>query len=556
VPGIVPGPRRLSITIETSPAWDFTMIAYFVSITTARKDLAKAKFLAFLTGIVLSLLFLAGTMAGQPRTGNIYGRITDEDGIGLPKVNVTLSAPGISPLSTETGPTGLYRFASLSPGSGYEITVELAGFKKTTNTGVIVQVLANAEIDFTLERLFAVISKWRAAKVAFNRLVKEPSPLTTREFYLSISGEVESDKTEILDYVFGPHIREFMPDVGRFSVIAIEMLNGDVYAARSAIRILGFVENEWQKPSSQKLPICLGIGASLGTLIRANPSLFLRACLEERESPGLKERDIPYGFPPFILYMKKSMLSYEMEMRKEAVRSVEDPQLQFMRDECLDLIEKGTQVFETYAVERPMPWKSTVTEIDEAPEAVKKALLEMMARPSSENMMIVLALFDERREDHQFLEAALFPLISISSSIGPPREIRPDPLAIIFHEARCGNPYAIQIVFTALLRAFRAWDDLASQWLFGFISDLILMNPTVFIENVAKFTYLESEHLDTAPITYLDAICGTVDFHSYPEEISKETILRRRIAALSALNMPEYKKLIDRCIRLIEKNLK
>lgn len=518
--------------------------------------MARARFLAFLTGIVLSLSFFAGTIGGQVRTGNIYGWIMDEDGLGLPQVKVTLSAPEFSPLSTAARPSGLYRFTSLSPGSGYVITAELEGYKKATRTGLVVQVGVNTECNITLERLSAVVSKWRAAKVAFKRLVEDPSPLTTRDFYLSLSEEIEEDKTEILDYIFGPDISEFMPGVGRFTVIAAEMLNGDIYAARAAIRILGYVKREWQKPPSQKLPILLGIGGSVGTVIRANPSLFLRACLEERDNPFLRERDIPYGYPPFILQMKKSMLSYEMEMRKEAVRSVDDPQLQFVRDECLDLIEKGTQVFEAYAVERPRPWESTVTEIDEAPEAVKKALLEMMARPSPGNMMIVLALFDERREEHRFLEAALFPLISISSSIEPPREIRPDPLAIIFHEATCGNPYAIEIAFTALLRAFRAWDDLASQSLFGFISDLILMNPAVFIENVAKFTYLESERLDTVPITYLDAICGTVDFRAYPDEKAKETILRRRIAALGALNMPEHKELIDRCIRLIEKNLK
>jgi len=494
-------------------------------------------------------------MAGQSRTGNIYGMITDEDGIPLSKVHVTLSAPGISPLSTETRPSGLYRFISLSPGSEYEITAELAGFKKMTKTGVVVQAHANAEFDITLERLSGVVSKWRAAKIAFKKLVEEPSPLATREFYLSLSEEVESDKTEILDYVFGPYISEFMPGLGNFSVIAIEMLNGDIHAARSAIRILEY-SKEWQKPPIQKLSIFLRIGASLGTLIRANPSLFLRACLEERESYSSQERGIPYGYPPFILHMKKSMLYFEMEMRKEAVRSVDDPQLQSIRDECLDLIEKGTQVFKAYAVDRPRLEEPAGTEIDEAPEAVKNALLEMMARPSPENMMKVLALFDERRKEHDFLEAALFPLISISGQDWPPREIRPDPLEIIFHEAECGNPSAIQIVFTALLRAFRAWDDLASQLLVGFISDLILMKPAVFIENVAEFGYLESERLDTVPITFLDWICGTVDYHSYPDEKAKETILRRRSMALAALNMPEHKALIDRCIQLIEKHLK
>ena len=518
--------------------------------------LAKAGPLAFLTPLILSLLLFAGMLGAPPKTGNIYGVITDEDGIPLSEVRVTLSAPEISPLSTETGPTGLYQFASLSPGSGYEITAELDGFRKTIKTGVIVQVLANAKIDITLERLSAVVSKWRAAKVAFNRLLKEPSPLTTREFYLSISEEVESDKTEFLDYVFGPYIQKYMPGVGRFSVITAEMFNGDLYAARSAIRILGYVQKEWQKPPGQKLPIFLQVGASLGTLIRANPSLFLRACLEERESPFLQEKGIPYGYPPFIRHMKKSMLSYEMEMRKEAVGSVDDPQLQLIRDECLDLIEKGTQVFEAHAVDRPRLVEPAGTGVGEAQEAVKKALLQMIARPSPENMKSVLGLFDERNKEQPFLAAALFPLISISGQDWPPEKPLPSPLEIIFHEATCGNPYAIDIVFTALLPAFRSWDSLASGLLVGFISDLILMKPAVFIESVAKFGYLDSERLDdTVPFTFLDWICSTVDFYIYPDENAKETILRRRIAALAAIRLPEHKDLIDQCIRLIEKGL-
>jgi hypothetical protein len=517
--------------------------------------LAKAGFFAFLTAVVLSLLLFAGTMAGQPRTGNIYGRITDEDGIGLPNVKVTLIAPEISPLSTETLPTGLYRFPSLFPGSGYEITAELTGFKKTTKTGVIVHALANTEINLTLERLFAVVSKWRAAKVAFNRLVQEPSPLRTREFYLSISGEVESDKTEILDHVFGPYISTFLPGVGRFSVIAAEMLHGDLYAARSAIRILGFVEDEWQKPPITKLTIRLRIGASLGALMRANPALYLRACHEERESSFLRERGLPYGYIPFILHMKKSMVSYDMEMRKEAVRSVDDPELQSVRDECLFLIENGTKLMEANAVERPALDLSEGKGSGVAQETVKNVLMDMVSRPDQENMRRVLALFDERKKEFTYVTAALFPLISIPGQEWPPQRPCPDPLEIILHEATCGNPYAIEIVFRALLPAFRSWDDLASQWLVGFISDLILMRPDVFIGNVAKFGNIESERLDTAPITFLDWICSTVDFHTYPNEKAKETILRRRIAALGALHMPEHKELIDRCIRLIQKNL-
>jgi hypothetical protein len=359
-----------------------------------------------------------------------------------------------------------------------------------------------------------------------------------------------------LDYVFGPHISELMPGVGRFSVIAAEMLNGDLHSARSAIKILGFAMNEWQKPPGVKLVIILRIGASLGVLMRSNPTLYLRACYEERESSFLKEKGLPYGYIPFILNMKKTMVSYDMEMRKEALRSVKDPELQFVRDECLSLIENGAMVREAKADEKPVLDVTEGRDLGVVQGTVNNVLMDMIGRPDRKNMRRVLALCDERKMEFHYLQAALFPLISISDQVWPPEKPCPDPLSVIFHEAECGNPEAVEIVFRALIPAFHSWDDLASQWLFDFLSNLILRKPAVFIENVAKLGDLESERLDTAPITFLDSICGHVDFLTYPGERAKETILKRRIAALEALKMPEHKELIERCIDLIRKNLK
>ena len=232
--------------------------------------MARAQSVASLKAAV-SFFFCVGVLAGQVRTGNIYGRITDKEGMGLSQVKVTLNAPGVSPLFSETRGSGLYHFISLSPGGQYAITAELEGYKGATRTGLVVQVGVNTECDIILERISAVIYKKRAAILAFDRLVAAPSPLTTRDFFLFVSGEVEGDITAILDYIFGPDIREFIPDVRDFSIVLSEMLNGDIYAARSAIRILGYVKNEWQKPPGQKLPILLRIGGAVGELIRRIP---------------------------------------------------------------------------------------------------------------------------------------------------------------------------------------------------------------------------------------------------------------------------------------------
>ncbi len=101
--------------------------------------------------VVLSVLLFAVTLTAQIRTGNIYGKITDTEGNPLPGVSVTLKGPQNAPLTTVTGATGVYRFVSLSPNNEYEITAELSGFKKAIKTGVIVQLLANVEMNLTME---------------------------------------------------------------------------------------------------------------------------------------------------------------------------------------------------------------------------------------------------------------------------------------------------------------------------------------------------------------------------------------------------------------------
>jgi len=101
--------------------------------------------------IALSVLLFAVTLTAQVRTGNIYGTVSDAEGNVLPGVSVTLAGPQLASLSTVTGATGIYRFVSLSPGSLYEISAELTGFKKAVKTGVIVQVGANVQIDLVME---------------------------------------------------------------------------------------------------------------------------------------------------------------------------------------------------------------------------------------------------------------------------------------------------------------------------------------------------------------------------------------------------------------------
>jgi hypothetical protein len=275
--------------------------------------------------------------------------------------------------------------------------------------------------------------------------------------------------------------------------------------------------------------------------------------------------------------MKKTMVSYEMEMRREALRSVEDPELRDIRDLCIDTIEKGVQLFEAFAAERPVPGGPEERRLSESEEAVKSVLSEMMSRPSPENMKKVRDLFDERREGFSYVIEAVLPLIVSNDEGWPPRSLSgPDPLTFILHEAECGNEAAIDVAFSALFYAWRYGDDLAIQSIHRVIGNLILSRPALFIEKAAQNPYLDAERPDIAffkravetpsldadradPVlprpTILELLCGQIDSANYLR-IAENALLRRRIETLAALNMPKHKELIDRCIQLIEKHLK
>ena len=86
----------------------------------------------------------------QIRTGNVYGKITDEDGNSLPGVTVTLTGQNTAPLTSITSAEGIYRFLSLPPARDYVIRAELGGFNTEIREGVIVVVGGNIELNISM----------------------------------------------------------------------------------------------------------------------------------------------------------------------------------------------------------------------------------------------------------------------------------------------------------------------------------------------------------------------------------------------------------------------
>lgn len=99
----------------------------------------------------LALLGLAEAAAAQRQLGSIQGTVMDATKAVLPGVAVTVANLDTGALrNTTTNASGVYRAASLEPGR-YQVTAELAGFRKLVQTDVIVSVGATLGLNLRME---------------------------------------------------------------------------------------------------------------------------------------------------------------------------------------------------------------------------------------------------------------------------------------------------------------------------------------------------------------------------------------------------------------------
>ncbi len=103
---------------------------------------------------ILCLLLTSGLLAAQDttQTGVISGRVTDDGGVLLPGVAVTIASPALiqRTQSAVTSASGTFRFILLPVGN-YDVTFELSGFKTLVKTGVNVALRATTTVNAALQ---------------------------------------------------------------------------------------------------------------------------------------------------------------------------------------------------------------------------------------------------------------------------------------------------------------------------------------------------------------------------------------------------------------------
>ncbi len=105
---------------------------------------------------MLALALLPGAFSGadlyaQAVNATLLGTVTDSSGGSVPNAHVTITEVTTSVShSVQTNGSGNYVYPDLPPGN-YEVTVELAGFKKETRKGIVVQVDTTTRVDVQLQ---------------------------------------------------------------------------------------------------------------------------------------------------------------------------------------------------------------------------------------------------------------------------------------------------------------------------------------------------------------------------------------------------------------------
>src|ERR1700688_2670111 len=94
------------------------------------------------------LMGSAGAALAQLQTGNLYGKVGDQNGAALPGVTVTLDT-GEAPQVQVTNAQGEFRFLSLAPAT-YRIKAELQGFSPVEYPHIVSNVGRNTTIEVTM----------------------------------------------------------------------------------------------------------------------------------------------------------------------------------------------------------------------------------------------------------------------------------------------------------------------------------------------------------------------------------------------------------------------
>lgn len=101
--------------------------------------------------IPMLLLMLGIPILAQQNTGNITGKVLDDQNQPIPGATVTATSPNLQgPRGTATNMDGDFVLPYLPPAANYTLTVESSGYNKVVQSGIVVKLGSTTTLNFTL----------------------------------------------------------------------------------------------------------------------------------------------------------------------------------------------------------------------------------------------------------------------------------------------------------------------------------------------------------------------------------------------------------------------
>ncbi len=142
---------------------------------------------AFVCGLLFAVMFALGSKQNyaqsQALNGQIEGIVTDSTGAAVPNAQITVrNVEKGNELKITSDASGVYR-APLLPLGGYEVTVEVPGFKKLVRSGITLSAGQIATVNLALETgdLSATVTVTLDAPIADPGKIDVGRVMTTRE---------------------------------------------------------------------------------------------------------------------------------------------------------------------------------------------------------------------------------------------------------------------------------------------------------------------------------------------------------------------------------------
>jgi hypothetical protein len=167
--------------------------------------------------------------------------------------------------------------------------------------------------------------EWNQIISAYDSFLDCPSP----EYAKAMAGlfrkngtpKIAGDEVQAIGYILSAE---------NFGVLANEAVLGDKYSIEILFRLLDFTDGFGTE-------IVLGV---LGTVVRIDPRLFLEVLFENSDIIYIKRIGLPISYPGYAYNNHPGAYRYDLGKRLDSLKSVNDPRLLSLRDECIKEIDK------------------------------------------------------------------------------------------------------------------------------------------------------------------------------------------------------------------------